>query len=280
MILDAHTHLFPPEVCARRERFFDGEPNFRLLYEDPRAQLLGAEELVAALESWGADAAVAFAFPWNSPAAATLCNDYALDAARRFPDRIIPFACVHPLAPGALREAERCLAAGARGLGEIATYGEGLGPEVRARIAPLAELCREANVPLLLHANEPVGHAYPGKSRMEPSELYTLIAAHPKTTWILAHFGGGLFFWHLLKKEADEALANVYYDTAAAPYLFKPEIYRRFCEIAGVGRLLYGSDFPLLELPRYEKDFTLGALSEEEKAAILGGNLARLLGKA
>lgn len=51
MILDAHTHIFPPEICKARERFLDGEPNFRLLYEDPRSKLVGAEDLVAALDA-------------------------------------------------------------------------------------------------------------------------------------------------------------------------------------------------------------------------------------
>jgi predicted TIM-barrel fold metal-dependent hydrolase len=239
---------------------------------------VGAEDLVAALGRWNADGAVSFAFPWNSNETAALCNDYVLEAAKQFPGRIHPFACVNPLSGGkALKEAERCLAAGAKGLGEIATYEEGMGPDVRKNLARFAELCREAGVPLLLHTNEPVGHDYPGKSRMDVSDLYALVAAHQETVWILAHFGGGLFFYHMLKKETDEVLRNVYYDTAAGPYLYKPFVYKRFVDIAGADRLVYGSDFPLLELDRYRKDLELAGLDEPTRAAVLGGNLARLL---
>lgn len=279
MIFDAHTHICPPEIRADRTKYFEGEPNFRLLYENPRSQLVGAAELVAALDRWGARGACAFGFPWNNDETTSLCNDYVLDAARRFPGRVIPFACVHPTrGTVAVREAERCLAQGARGVGEIATYAEGLGPEVRRAIAPLAELCREAGAPLLLHTNEPVGHAYPGKSRMDHAEIFALIAAHPETKWILAHWGGGLFVHHLLRKGVDETLRNVWYDTAAGPFLYKSEAYRRFAELAGIGKLLYGSDFPLLEMDRYRRNMEEAGLSGEEQAAVLGANLAALLG--
>jgi uncharacterized protein len=279
MILDVHTHICPPEIRENREAYCADEAAFRLLYQNPEARLIGASELVAYLDGSDIDAACAFGFSWNRIETARLGNDYALDAARRFPSRILPFACVNPLlGPPAVREAERCLAGGARGLGEIATYGAGLGTVVRTSMAPLAELCREAGVPLLLHTNEPVGHAYPGKARMEASEIYDLVRAHPGTTWILAHWGGGLFVYHLLRREAGEVLRRVYYDTAAGPFLYKPEAYRRAADIAGADRLLFGSDYPLLGLTRYRADMDAAGLTALEAAGVLGGNAARLLG--
>ncbi len=279
MVLDAHTHIFPPEVRADRRRFFAGEEEFALLYDDPRSRLAGAEDLVAYLDRNGVRAACAFGFPWRDAETARRGNDYVLDAARLFPDRILPLGCVNPLGNGgALREAERCLAAGARGLGELATYAAGLGPEVRKALGPFAELCREAGVPLLLHANEPVGHEYAGKATMSPSDLYELVRAHASTTWILAHWGGGLFVYHLLRKDADEVLRNVYYDTAAGPYLYKPAAYRSALDAAGADRLIFGSDYPLLELPRYRADMDAAGLTAGERAGVLGGNLARIMG--
>ena len=185
---------------------------------------------------------------------------------------------MNPLRPGSVAEAERCLAAGARGLGEIATYGAGLDPEVRRGVAPLAALCAEAGVPLLLHTNEPVGHAYPGKSPMILADLYQLLKETPDTTWILAHWGAGLFVYHLLCKEVDQVLARVHYDTAAGPFLYRPQVYRHLLDIAGADRLVFGSDYPLLDLPRYRRDMDAAGLTGEEVAAVTGGNLARLLG--
>lgn len=278
MILDAHTHIFPPEICNARENFLAGEPDFALIYENPAARLVEGGELSAALARWGADGACAFGFPFTDNGKSALCNDYVLWAAKEYPGRIIPFACVNPaMGREALKEVERALAAGAKGVGELATYKAGLGPEVRAALQPIASLCREAGVPLLLHANEPIGHEYPGKSRMEVSDLYALVKESQETTWIMAHWGGGLFFYELLKKEVSETLRNVYYDTSAGPFLYKPETYRRFIEIAGVAKLLHGTDYPLLEQPRYEKDHQAAGLSKKERSAILGGNLAGIL---
>ena len=279
MVLDAHTHIFPPEVRADRGKFFSVEEEFSLLYRDPRSRLVGAEDLVAYLDRNGIQAACTFGFPWRDAERARRGNDYVLDAARRFPDRILPLGCVNPLeGGGALREAERCLAAGACGLGELATYAAGLGPEVRKALGPFAELCREAGVPLLLHANEPVGHEYAGKATMGPSDLYELVRAYASTTWVLANWGGGLFVYHLLRKDADEVLRNVYYDTAAGPYLYKPAAYRAALCAAGADRLIFGSDYPLLELPRYRADMDASGLTADERAGVLGGNLARILG--
>jgi hypothetical protein len=240
--------------------------------------LAGAEELVAYLDDHTIRAACTFGFPWNDTGRSRLCNDYCIEAARRFPGRLIPFACVNPLADGALREVKRCLAAGAKGVGEVASYGAGLGPPVRDALGPLAELCREAGVPLLLHTNEPVGHEYCGKSRMEISEAYALVKAHPGTKWILAHWGAGLFAYALLKREVGEVLHNCFFDTAAGPFLYKPSVYRHAIAIVGADRLLFGSDFPLLGLPRYLRDMEEAGLSDAEKAAVLGGNLSKLLG--
>ncbi|NMA00888.1 MAG: amidohydrolase family protein, partial [Clostridiaceae bacterium] len=42
-------------------------------------------------------------------------------------------------------------------------------------------------------------------------------------------------------------------------------------------KILFGSDYPLLPPNRYFRDLNRSELTEEEKAAILGGNAKRLL---
>ena len=68
MILDGHTHVFPEEVCRHREDFFSDEPAFRLLYDSPKAKLVGPEEMVAAMDEAGVTAAVVMGFPWRREA--------------------------------------------------------------------------------------------------------------------------------------------------------------------------------------------------------------------
>lgn len=275
VIIDAHVHVFPPRLIDKRESLVRQPGAFGALYSDPDSPMATADELIAVMDEDGVSKAVVCGFPWSDVGVTKEHNEYILDAARRFPDRIIPLASVDPLAPGAVDEASRALSAGAAGLGEIGVYTHDLGePEVLAAMAPLCELCADARRPLLLHANEPIGHDYPGKSPMTLRGLYELIRQHRKTRFQLAHLGGGMFLFELLKKEVCSTLCGCAFDLAAAPFLYKPSLYPTFISLAGPDRLLYGSDFPLLRLSRYRKHLERGGLDDETVGKILGENAA------
>ncbi len=276
-MIDIHTHIFPPEIVQRRQDFFADEPAFRWLYEAPQARLATAEELLTAMEEEGMAQAVVFGFPWRRLSTMRRHNDYILEAQHRYPRHLIGFACVNALESGAAGEVERCLAAGCRGVGELAFYQEGLGSDILTALAPIADLCQGYGVPLLLHTNEPVGHTYPGKSPMQLGDLYKLIQAFPDLTIILAHWGGGLFFYQLMKKEVADVLRHVYFDTAASPYLYRPEIYRLAVDIMGPEKILFGSDFPLLRPNRYLVEMAAGGLSPEQQRLITAENARQML---
>jgi predicted TIM-barrel fold metal-dependent hydrolase len=278
MILDAHTHIFPPEVCRRREDFFADEPAFRLLYDSPKAKLVDPEGMLKALEDAEVEAAVVLGFPWRQERLWRRQHEVMLEAVRRWPQRFIGFCAVHPLEPGAPREVERCLATGFRGVGELAWYLEDLGEDLATYLGPIAELCQHYRAPLMLHINDPVGHDYPGKGTISLPAVYRLIRDFPEVTWILAHWGGGLPFYGLMKKEAPEVYQRVYFDTAASPYLYRPEIYRLAGEMVGPEKILFGSDYPLLPPSRYLKEMQEANLPEDWQEMILSKNLAGLLG--
>ena len=277
MIVDAHVHICPPEVRRDRRPFLEGEPEFSGIYEDPRAELIGASDLLTAMDEQGVDRAVVFSFPWRKEANYKLGNDYVLEAASRHPDRLIPFCCLYPGSPGAEEEIRRCLDLGARGVGELAYYTRGLDEEARQDLSGIAAICEEADCPLLLHTNEPVGHIYPGKTPMELGQLYALLRQSPRTRWILAHAGGGLPFYALMKKEVEEVLAGCLFDTAALPFLYKPEGLLAMCRAAGTEKFVLGTDYPLLPPRRYYRLLQASGLSRQEQEMILGGNMERAL---
>ena len=278
MILDGHTHVFPEEVCRHREDYFADEPAFRLLYESPKSRLVTPPEMVGAMEEAGVEAAVVMGFPWRREALWRRQHEVILEAMRRYPRTLIGFCAVHILEPGAAREVERCLAAGFKGVGELAWYEADLKEDLMAWLAPIAELCQHYRAPLLLHTNDPVGPVYPGKAALSLPALYNVIKAFPEVDWILAHWGGGLPFYGLMKKEGPEVLRRVYFDTAASPYLYRPQIYRLAAEMVGPEKIIFGSDYPLLPVSRYLKEMDDANLPEDWREMILGGNLARLFG--
>jgi predicted TIM-barrel fold metal-dependent hydrolase len=277
MIIDFHTHIFPTAVREDRSAFFEGEPAFELLYNSPKSKIAGAREIVSAMDSHGVDRSVVFGFPWKNIATCRMQNDYILDAVKRYPDRLIGLCCLDPAHPDAPEEARRCLEAGLSGLGELAFYDSGFTPKTLEQLAPLMALCLEADLPVLIHTNEPVGHMYPGKSPMTLKEIYRLVQTFPENKIVLAHWGGGIFFFQLMKKEVKSALSNVYVDTAASPYLYDTGIYRIALEILGPGKILFGSDFPLLPPNRYFAEMHESGLSPSEIQQISGLSAKTLL---
>ncbi|MCG6892969.1 MAG: amidohydrolase family protein [Desulfobacteraceae bacterium] len=278
MIVDVHTHAFPEEIRRDRERFFPGEPAFQLLYDNPKSRLVGASETVAMMDEAGVDVSVVFGFPWRNEAWFRLNNDYILEAVSRYPKRLVGFCCLDPAHDGAAAEVERCLDAGMGGVGELAFYVSGIDRVALDRLSPLMALCRERNRPVMIHTNEPVGHAYPGKTPNTLKQIYDLVVQFPDNRIILAHWGGGLFFYSLLKKQVREALANVWMDTAASPFLYHPAIYRTAVELIGSGKVLLGTDFPLLKPSRYFEELAESGISDADREAICGASAAALLG--
>jgi len=279
MIIDSHIHIFPPEVREKREDFFDREPAFRLLYSVRGSRLSGAEELIRNMDVEGIDKSVVFGFPWYSQDYFKRNNDYVMDVVERYRERLIGFSSFFPLAEGVEKELERCLKSGLSGIGELAFYASHIANDTLKAFRPIAEIARRYNVPILLHTNESVGHHYPGKTEMTLKEIYDLLQYLPDNKIILAHWGGGLFFYYLMKRDLKGLLKNTWFDTAASPYLYDKDVYSIALKILGPERILFGSDFPLLNPGRYFREMKEAGLPEDAIEKICGENAALLLTK-
>ena len=277
MIIDFHTHLFPKQVRNNKRSYFRSEPAFKLLYESPGSRLVGAEELLIAMDENQVDKSVVFGFPWKNSDTVKMHNDYVIEMVAKNADRFIGFGCINPASKDAGDEAQRCLEAGLRGIGELALYQSGLDRKVIESLVPIMQLCQGRNLPVLIHTNEPVGHTYPGKTPMTLAQVYQFIKRFHENTIVLAHWGGGLFFFRLLKKEIKEYLKNIYFDTAASPFLYDSEIYRLAVQLVGSDKILFGSDYPLLPPQRYFKEMAEAGLPDTQIKKICGMNAAKLL---
>ena len=278
MIIDSHTHVLPPSVKEDRGAYVARDAAFAAIYEDPKARIATAEDVIAELDKREIGAAVIANYSWTTAALCRETNDYILESAARYPDRLVPFCAVADLTSDtSLREAERCAGGGAKGIGELRPdFCPDAYREPSSCVA-FADLLREHELPLLLHASEPVGHDYMGKGEARPEVLYPFLLTVPDVTVILAHWGGGLPFYTLMP-EVREALRNVYYDTAASPYLYGADIYRRVADLVGPEKILFGSDFPLMSPGRILREIDAAPFADEERALVLGGNIERLLG--
>jgi len=277
MIIDFHTHIFPPKMIENRDSYIGRDPCFDVLYANSKSKLATADDLIANMDKEGIDVSVALNIGWRSHELCLETNDYIMEAIARYPNRLVGFCAVQPLdSEKALVELERCVRGGVKGIGELRcdTQGFDLADEVIMR--PIAQVAMEHHLVLLTHSSEPVGHSYPGKGAITPDILYRFIQNFPDLSIVCAHWGGGLPFYALMP-EVSRALSNVYFDTAASPFLYRDAIFEHVVGIVGADKILFGSDHPLIAQDRIVKSIRSLKLPAEAESMILGGNAERIL---
>lgn len=277
VIIDFHTHVVPPQIRERRAEYVERDTCFALLYSEPRAKLSTAEELVASMDESEVDKSVILNMGWVSHEICVETNDYILEAVARYPQRLIGFCVIQPLAGDkAIKEMERCARGGAKGIGEMRPDVQGFDLRDNAVMAPIVEAVIENDLLFLTHASEPIGHQYFGKGNITPELIYPFILSFPDLKLVCAHWGGGLPFYALMPEVA-EAFANTFFDTAATPFLYRPQIFKQVVDILGSDKILFGSDCPLMSPRRVITQLDSVALNQEDRAKILGGNAQKLL---
>ncbi|MDP6455455.1 MAG: amidohydrolase family protein [SAR202 cluster bacterium] len=280
LTIDFHTHIFPPWLRDQRERWLERDATFGELFSNPKAKLATVDDLLGAMDEDGIDQAVVMGMGWTDAGLAREVNDYIIESTRTHADRLIGFAGLNPAwGSEAAKEADRCAHAGLRGVGELHpdTQGYDLGDE--GVMTPLLEAAQEHGLIITTHSSEPVGHLYTGKGRTTPDVLWRFFqnsGRFPAVKIICAHWGGGLPFYALMP-EVKDALRNVYFDTAASPFLYTPQVFSTVERLVGADKILFASDYPLLRPKRLLKQLEESGLPAESQHNIRTSGL-RLLG--
>jgi predicted TIM-barrel fold metal-dependent hydrolase len=274
MKIDAHIHITPPEIKAHWQKDIEHEPYLAMLSQNPHYKFAAAEDVIAALDESHFEKAVIFGFGFKDLGLCRLVNDYVIEAVRRFPERLNGFISVSPHTPGMEKEIDRCCSAGLGGIGEIFPDGQGFCIDEQNDTKAIAGACVERNIPLIVHVNEPVGHYYIGKNNIPLQKIERFIENNQELKVVLAHWGGGLFLYEAMP-EIRKKFRNVYYDTAATPFLYDNGIYRAALALDLGKKIIFGSDFPLLPPSRYMP--ALETLADVERDLILGGNALKKL---
>ena len=276
-MIDFHTHIFPPSVRSDRQKYLERDATFGELYADPKARTAGVVELLLAMDEDGVDTSVVMGIGWKDYGLGRECNDYIIEAARLHPDRVVGFASVNPAwGDRAALEADRCARAGLRGVGELHPDSQSFDLGDSGTMAPLAEAVREHHLIVTTHSSEPVGHSYPGKGAIHPQVLWRFVQNFPDLTVVCAHWGGGLPFYALMPEVAAR-LGNVFFDSAASPFLYTGRVFSAVAEVVGPEKILLGSDFPLMRTSRILSQLEESTLSEERKEMVKTSNAAALL---
>lgn len=279
MIIDTHVHVHPTEIVSNWEKIGEKEPYFDALCRSRVHRWAAAEDVISAMDEDGVRESWICGFAFSDLGLCRLSNDYVLDAAARSGGRLKPLIVVPPLSAGAGRELERCAGQGAIGVGELFPDGQGFRIDESRETWRLVGACQEAGLFLVLHLAEPVGRSYPGKGCVGPREAYAFASNHPEIHVVFAHMGGGLFLYEQVRG-VRMSLRNVWYDTAAVPFLYEPSIFDSSLAAGVTDKLLFGSDYPLLRYPRYEAMLKATSLASKDLSALFCGNAQNLLRQA
>jgi uncharacterized protein len=204
--------------------FFDAHTH--LGHNDPDGFHATAEEILAGLDRGSQRRALIFAM--QEPGGYREANDAAIAAARGSGGRLDALARLDPnTGDAALEEAERCLAAGARGFK--------LHPRSDAFAMPhpvaeqIVELAARHRAPVLFHA----GRGFSGLGE----EVALMARRHTGARLILAHAGIS-DLGHLAEVVAEAP--NLFFDTS---WWQVSDMLTLFASVPP-GRILYGSDMP------------------------------------
>jgi predicted TIM-barrel fold metal-dependent hydrolase len=145
-----------------------------------------------------------------SPADVSAGNDAMLVIADRERHRVRMYATVNPnYTEHALSEIERCVARGAIGVKLLASR--------RADdplLDPIAELAGEHHLPVLHHIWQHRRREWPSQEISDGADLARLASRHPRTSFILAHIGGGGDYAHTFPAVVEAP--NVYPDLSGS----------------------------------------------------------------
>jgi len=207
-------------------------------------------------------------------------NTEVLEAAKRNSDVIIPFASIDPWKGRmGVMEAERLIADGVRGF-KFHPSIQGFYPNDH-RVYSLYEVIAAAGLPAIFHSGQTgVGRTSPGGNGVRlkysnPMLLDDVAADFPTMPIVIAHPS---FPWQ------QEALAVamhkelVYIDLSGWSPKYFPEELVRYANSLLKHKMLFGSDFPVLEPDRWLADFAERDFKDEVRPLILRENAIRLLG--
>jgi predicted TIM-barrel fold metal-dependent hydrolase len=203
-LFDAHTHLGA---------------------NDPDGMSQTLDQLLDTLGAVGATGA--FVFPMHEPDGYPAANDMVIEAAAQSGGLLTPFCRVSPNAGNAVAEAERALAAGAKGI-KLHPRAEQFNldhPAMRA----LAAIAHERRLPILIHA----GRGIPALG----AHAVALATEFPEARLILAHAGVSDLSW-IWRVAPDHP--NLLFDTA----WWMPADLQTLFSLVPPGQILFASDAP------------------------------------
>lgn len=271
MIIDVHSHNFPPQIAARALSALVHRTGDTL---QPSADGT-LENQLDHMALAGVDQAVMCPVA-TKPSQYNIILRTAVairegELGERAQRMIIPFASLHPADVDVVTHLEEIASAGIRGIKIHPYYQEFSLAD--PKIWPIFRVAASLGLVVQCHCGYDIG--YPGRyDACGPKEIAVFLRNVPKVKFIAAHLGGCSGF----KPHATDEIIDLgcWADTSALARNFSRDEEMRLCRSWPTERLLFGTDFPWVsyqESIRWVKSLR----EKRDLSRILGENALKLL---
>lgn len=260
MIIDCHAHVWPDHIAG-------AVLSSRPAGLDPRfdGTLAG---LLDTMDAAGIDMALALGVAAKASTVART-NQFIGSVPR---ERLVPFGTVHP----DLSDEENLTTLRDNGIRGVKLHplfqSLSLGD---ARVVELLGALAEEGIVVVTHAG--AGGNDAANDRGAPKLLRRLVDSVPRLQLIACHYGG----YHRLDEAEEQVIGGpLTLETSWPPTmaLLEPGRVVALIRRHGADRVVFGSDWPMADPAAEIAAIRALRLTADEEAAILGGNLARILG--
>ena len=257
-IFDIHVHIYPDKIALKASKsigiFYDGFP----------IQGNGSlADCIRMMDEGGIERFAAHSVAM-SPHNVESINHFIMEARKQYPDRIVPFAAIHPDMEDVQATVDNIVEQGFRGIK--------IHPDIQQfevdgdRAAPMIEAIA-GRLPLLIHAGD-YRYDFDG-----PRRILRLRERFPRQPIICAHLGG----WTEWQSAAELLPGHgLMVDTSSTLFSYPAEEATKAIRRFGVENVFYGSDYPMWTPKREIERFMGLGLTDREREDILWNNAARL----
>ena len=281
MIIDFHTHTFPDKIADAAVKKLAEKSHTTPFLDGTAGQLRDAARAASIHRSIVLPVA-------TSARQVEHINDFAARTNEHTEETgLLSFGCMHPDYPSWREEMGRMKEMGLKGIKLHPVY-QGVDID-DVRFLRILERAGELGLIVVTHAGWDIG--FPGEAHCSPEMTLRAIKAVGPVKLVLAHMGGWQQWDRVLELLADQPVwLDTSFSTGALtplqegdPFLkdfsmLDEEGFLRMVKAFGTDRLLFGTDSPWSRQKESIDWIRALPLSEEEKAAILGGNARKLLG--
>lgn len=276
-IVNAHVHMIELEKMIEKQKDIALPGGIPVLKDiEATLPLLSPETLMAQMDEAGISQSIIFAVEAPIVYAS---NEYVKALCDKYPDRLIGFASVDPMAEDAVDILDKAVREyGLKGL-KFHPPLQNFFPNDES-VFPVYEKAQELDIPVAFHVGTTPFGSLCRLSQANPILIDDIAVRFPDLRIMLTHLGT---LWHNESFMVVEKNPNVFIDTSAYLYEIKDLLTMDLIDRIGADKIIFGTDYPMPYAGRVHKikDFVdcLNALGlpDDILRGIFGENINVLL---